>query len=74
MGILEEFRRDVGHIIDKDVLELDFVKPKIDDDERELTKALTRRYRGSVRISTGLFYTDEERAKTIEDLSKVKLP
>ena len=74
MSILENYRREVGYLTEENALDLDFLKPKIDEEVREIAKERTSRYRGSVRIANGLFYTDEEREKTRKELLKVKLP
>jgi hypothetical protein len=55
-------------------LDLEFSKPKIDEEARVEAKEIAGRYRGSVRIANGLFYTDEELEKTWHELLKVKLP
>ena len=55
----------------EDVWDMDFSKPKID---RELTKLFSSKHRGSVRISMGLFLTDEEWEKIKEEDAKHPLP
>ncbi|KAF5416751.1 MAG: hypothetical protein C5S38_02530 [Candidatus Methanophagaceae archaeon] len=74
MSILENYRREVGHLMEENVLDLEFREPQIDEEAREIAKEYASRYRGSVRISHGLFYTDEELEKTMQELIKVKLP
>jgi len=41
----------------EDIWDTDFKEPRID---RDLTLAFATKHRGSVRLSMGLFYTDEE--------------
>ena len=74
MSILEKYRNAVGYLTEENALDRDFSKPKIDEEAREIAKERASRYRSSVRIANGLFYTDEEREKTREELLKVKLP
>lgn len=74
MSILENYRRDVGHLTEENALDMEFSKLTIDEEVRAVTKELGSRYRGSVRITHGLFYTDEELEKTRQELLKVKLP
>jgi hypothetical protein len=74
MSILESYRREVGHLTGGNALDLEFSKPKIDEEARVEAKEIAGRYRGSVRIANGLFYTDEELEKTWHELLKVRLP
>ena len=74
MSMLEDYRREVGRLTKENALDLDFSKPKIDEEAKVVAKELASRYRGSVRITHGLFYTDEELEKTRQELLKVKLP
>ena len=74
MSILENYRREVGHLTEKNALDMEFSKLTIDEEVRAVTKELGSRYRGSVRVTHGLFYTDEELEKTRQELLKVKLP
>ncbi|RCV65290.1 hypothetical protein C5S53_04575 [Methanophagales archaeon] len=74
MSILENYRREVGHLTEENALDMEFSKLTIDEEVRAVTKELGSRYRGSVRVTHGLFYTDEELEKTRQELLKVKLP
>ena len=74
MDILKEFRKKVGHLVEGDVLEKEYGKIIIDEEVRETTKKFGFRLRGGVRITHGLFYTDEEKEKEKKELLKVKLP
>ena len=59
MSILENYRREVGHLTEENALDMEFSKLTIDEE---------------VRVTHGLFYTDEELEKTRQELLKVKLP
>ena len=60
-----------GHFLNRDVTDEDFRDAKFD---RELTEKFAGKHRGSVRISTGRFYTNEEWDQRRKILLKVKLP
>ncbi|MBU0568213.1 hypothetical protein KKC52_09235 [bacterium] len=55
----------------EEVWDRNYPRVKID---RELTLKYANRHRGSIRISTGLFYTKEEFEKQKRDLLRKKLP
>lgn len=74
MSLIEEFHERVGHLVGGDVWNRDYAKLKITEKSRELSKKGSRRYRGSVRLSRGLFYTTEERKRLRDRLLSVKLP
>jgi len=73
MSILENYRREIG-CLKENALDSDFNKPKIDEEARRITQREVYNYGDSIRINHGLFYTDEEREKIMEELLKVKLP
>jgi hypothetical protein len=60
-----------GYFLQKDVTDEDLGEAKID---RKLTDKFVGKHRGSVRISTGRFYTREEWEERRKKLLKVKLP
>jgi len=74
MSILEDYKKEIGDRIVGDVLDRPCSKPKIDEEVRDTTIQRGSRYRGSVRITHGLFYTDKERQEKKEELLKVKPP
>lgn len=61
----------LGFIKDKDIWDTDFGEPKVD---RDLTKKFAHNHRGSVRISSGRFYTREEFKTKKEKVLKTPLP
>jgi hypothetical protein len=67
MGIEKLF----GRFLNRNVTDEDLGNAKFD---RELTKQYAGKHRGSVRISTGRFYTEEEWQQRRKQLLKVKLP
>lgn len=60
-----------GYFLQEDVTDRDLGEPEID---RKLTDKFAGKHRGSVRISTGRFYTRAEWAERRKELLKVKLP
>jgi hypothetical protein len=60
-----------GSFLNEDVTDIDFGEAIFD---RELTEKFAEKHRGSVRISTGRFYTKEEWEERRKELLKVKLP
>ncbi len=74
MPILKEYRSEIGKLTDKDIWETNLPPVNIDEDTREITKHLAGKYRGSVRISAGLFYTDKEFEKERKRLLDIQLP
>ncbi|NMX22306.1 hypothetical protein C5S30_07825 [ANME-1 cluster archaeon GoMg4] len=74
MSILEAYRKEIGHLIEGDVLDKPFPKPKIDEGAREEAIKYAGSFRGGVGITHGYFYTDEEREKRKQELLNVKLP
>jgi hypothetical protein len=67
MGIEKQY----GCFLQRDVTDEDLGEAKLD---KELTEKFAGKHRGSVRISTGRFYTREEWAKRRKELIKVRLP
>lgn len=57
-----------------EVWEYEFPDLKIDENTREIAKKLSHRYRGSVRMSTGLFYTDTEWEEKRKRILNTPLP
>lgn len=55
----------------KDIWDMDFKEPKF---SRGLTMAFSSKHRGSVRLATGLFYTDDEWKKIREKALRTSLP
>ena len=74
MSILENYRKTVGRLLKDDALDSTFPKPKIDEETRATAIKRAGKFRGAVRISHGLFYTDKEREKRRKEMLKVKLP
>lgn len=60
-----------GYFLQRDVTDEDLSEPKLDKD---LTAQFAAKHRGSVRISTGRYYTREEWRQRRKKLLKVKLP
>jgi hypothetical protein len=60
-----------GCFLQRDVVDEDLKEPKLD---RELNEQFAGKHRGSVRVSTGRFYTKEEWNERRKKLTKVKLP
>ena len=54
-----------------DIWDIDFQEPKFD---RDLTVSFGSKHRGSIRLSMGLFYTDEEWNEIRQDVLKTPLP
>lgn len=63
--------KKLGFIKEKDIWDIDFNEPKVD---RDLTKKFAHKHRGSVRISSGRFYTKEEFKTKKEKVLKKPLP
>ena len=74
MSILENYREKIGHLIEGDALDRPCSKPRIDEEARRVGIERASRYRGSVRITHGMFYTDKEHEEKMEKLLKVELP
>ena len=74
MSTLEKYRKEIGHLIEGDALDRPCSKLKIDEEVRVMAVECASKYRGSVRITHGLFYTDEEREERMKELLNVKLP
>ncbi len=55
----------------EDIWDIDFKEPKFD---RDLTSKFSSKHRGSVRLSMGLFYTDEEWAQKRKEVLNRPLP
>ena len=58
---------------EEEVWDTDFSDLKIDENTKKITKRLANRFRGGVRISTGMFYTDEEWEKKREKIINTPL-
>ena len=54
-----------------DIWDIDFKEPRID---RNLTLAFAAKHRGSIRLSMGLFYTDEEWETIRKKVLRTPLP
>jgi hypothetical protein len=46
----------------------------VDDKFRQRVKKESNRYRGSIRLSTGRFYTDDEFTARKQKIARMKLP
>ena len=57
-----------------EIMNTEFSNLKIDESTRERVKQFAFRYRGSVRISSGRIYTDEEYEKRREKVLNTPLP
>lgn len=60
-----------GIFLNKDVIDEDLGEAKLD---KGLTLRFAEKHRGSVRLSTGRYYTKEEWEKRRKKLLQVKLP
>ena len=60
-----------GLLLKRDVTDEDLGEAKLD---KEMTSKFAMKHRGSVRLSTGRYYTKEEWRDRRESLLKVKLP
>jgi len=74
MSILMEFRKKCGNLVDGNVIDRDYADLKIDEDLRQEAIRFSGRFRSSIRIANGLFYTDQERKEELENLRAVMLP
>ncbi|MEA1924869.1 MAG: hypothetical protein U9M95_03275 [Candidatus Altiarchaeota archaeon] len=74
MSLIEKFHERVGHLVEGDVWNKEYAELNITEESRELIKKGRRRYRGSVRISRGLFHTTEERKRLMDELLSAQLP
>ncbi|MFO7967098.1 MAG: hypothetical protein R6U44_05820 [Archaeoglobaceae archaeon] len=63
--------RNIGFIKDRDIWDADFGGSDID---RDLTIKFSHKHRGSVRLSTGKFYTRKEFKSKKERVMETPLP
>ena len=73
-SLLENFRRQVGTLIEGDIVNADFKPVVVDEEVLNKTRTYASRYRCSQRLGKGLFYTDSERKAEYDRMSRIKLP
>ena len=74
MSLIKEFHKKVGYLVKGNVWDRALPDMIIDENVREETIKNSTRIRGSVRITHGLFYTDEERKNKINMMLKERYP
>ncbi len=72
-GIIDNFYQEVGPLIEGDVWDRDFkdYNPTREEFENQVERAVGRGGRLPMRLRIGLFYTEEENEKKLEELRSV---
>ena len=74
MSLIDKFHKEVGHLIEGDVWEMKYPEVKISDSQRKSIEECAHRYRGSVRMTKGLYYTSDEYERRKKELLNVRIP
>ncbi len=74
-GIWRLFQEKIGRLTSwPDPLDKDFAKIRIDKNVVSETQQLAVRHRCSQRLGKGLFFTDEEKQKFMDEVRQLSLP
>lgn len=74
MSMISTFHRKVGNLLEVDIWDQEYSEVKINEESKRIIDLFSHRYRGSVRLSSGMFPTSKEYMDKKKELLGVKIP